>query len=54
MNKKKQAVSQNKLKAYMTNAVTEIYETETDTGLPVASDNSVEEARDWANDGNNL
>jgi hypothetical protein len=43
-----------KLKAFATNAVTEIYKTEPESKMPISSDRSVEEARDWGNDGSRL
>ncbi len=51
---KKTIVNPNKLKAFATNAVTEIIKTESEAQLPVSSDRSVEEAREWCNDGNKL
>lgn len=50
----KPKVNPNKLKAFATNAVTEIIKTESDAQLPISSDRSVEEARDWCNDGSKL
>ncbi len=36
------------LKAFATNAVTEIYETEPESNLPLSSERSVEDARDFS------
>jgi len=43
-----------KLKAYLTNAGSEIYKTESEANLPLSSDHTVEEARDWVNNGSRL
>ncbi len=51
---KKRSIDPDKLKAFATNAVTEGYKTETEARLPIASDISVEEAREWANEGSRL
>lgn len=40
--------------AYATNAATEIKETLTEGQMPYASDEAVEEARDWVNNGSRL
>lgn len=50
----KNKLEQNKLKAFATNAVTEIHETEPESKMPISSDHCVEEAREWANDGSRL
>lgn len=52
--KKKKIVHPNKLNAFATNAVTEVHKTVSEANLPVSSDECVEEARDWANEGNKL
>ncbi|NLE26371.1 MAG: hypothetical protein GX625_13705 [Clostridiaceae bacterium] len=44
----------NKCRAYATNAATEIKETITEGQIPYASDEAVEEARNWVNDGSQL
>ncbi|NLP00320.1 MAG: hypothetical protein GX386_08520 [Clostridiaceae bacterium] len=43
-----------KYRAYVTNAATEIKETITEGQIPYASDEAVEEARDWVNNGSQL
>lgn len=53
MNDEKKSIS-NKHKAFITNAVTEIQQTETEAKVPISSDNCVEEAREWVNDGSKL
>lgn len=50
----KYKLDKDKLKAFATNAVTEIHKTEPESGMPISSDNSVEEARDWGNNGSRL
>lgn len=47
-------INHDRLKAYMTNAVTEIFKTESNANVPLSSDNSVEEARDWVNNESRL
>ena len=42
------------MKVYITNAAVENYQTEPETNIPIASDNAVEEAREWVNEGSNL
>ncbi|HHU91062.1 MAG TPA: hypothetical protein GXZ22_08430 [Clostridiaceae bacterium] len=55
MDKKyKQADIVTKTRAYLTNAATEIKETITEGQIPYASDEAVEEARDWVNNGSQL
>ncbi len=44
----------NKCRTYVTNAASEIKETITEGQIPYASDEAVEEARDWVNDGSRL
>lgn len=52
--KNKRSYISNKCRAYVTNAATEIKETMTEGQIPYASDEAVEEARDWVNDGSQL
>lgn len=52
--KNKRANTSNKNNAYATNAATEIKETVTEGQIPYASDEAVEDARDWVNDGSRL
>ena len=52
--KNKKAYIANKNHAYATNAATEIKDTVTEGQIPYASDEAVEEARDWVNDGSRL
>ncbi len=52
--KNKYTPSSNNERAYATNAATEIKETVTVGQIPYASDEAVEEARDWVNDGSRL
>lgn len=47
-------INPNKTKAFATNAVTEIITTETEAKVPISSDTSVEDAREWVNDGSRL
>jgi hypothetical protein len=47
-------INHDKLKAYVTNAVTEISKTETEARVPLSSDICVEDARDWVNNGSRL
>lgn len=54
MEEKKVDPKPKKLKAYLTNAGSEIYKTEPEANLPLSSDNSVEEARDWVDNGSRL
>ena len=49
-----QKVNHNKLKAFVTNAVTEIQKTESEAQVPLSSDRSVEEAREWVNEESRL
>lgn len=51
---KKNNINPNKFKAFATNAATEIYETVTEARIPISSDETVEEARDWVNNGSQL
>lgn len=44
----------NKCRAYVTNAATEIKKTIPEGQIPYASDEAVEAARDWVNDGSRL
>ncbi|HHY65009.1 MAG TPA: DUF3787 domain-containing protein [Clostridiaceae bacterium] len=44
----------NKIKAYATNAITDVSDTVTEGNIPIASDECVEEARDWVNNGSRL
>jgi len=39
---------------YITYAAIENYETEPETNIPIASDDAVEKAREWVNDGSKL
>lgn len=43
-------VNRKDLKAFITNAVTEIDTTHSEAQIPISSDASVEDARDWVND----
>ncbi|MGI6085920.1 MAG: hypothetical protein ACOYIF_10865 [Acetivibrionales bacterium] len=52
--KNKKAYVSGKYRTYITNAATEIKETVSEGQIPYASDEAVEEARDWVNDGSRL
>jgi len=48
------SIENNKMKAFATNAVTDIHDTVSEGNIPIASEESVEEARDWVNNGSQL
>jgi hypothetical protein len=52
--KNKRSDISDRYRAYVTNAATEIKETITEGQIPYASDEAVEVARDWVNDGSRL
>ncbi len=54
MDDRKQNNKSNNFNAYVTNAATEIYKTEPESNVPIASDLAVEEAREWVNEGSKL
>lgn len=54
MDEKKVDSKPKKLKAYLTNAGSEIYKMEPEANLPLSSDHTVEEARDWVDNGSRL
>ncbi|NLM74252.1 MAG: DUF3787 domain-containing protein [Clostridiaceae bacterium] len=54
MDDRKKKNNSRNLNAYSTNAATEIYKTEPESNVPIASDIAVEEAREWVNEGSKL
>lgn len=52
--KNKKAYTSKNYRAYATNAASEIKGTVTEGQIPYASDEAVEEARDWVNNGSRL
>ncbi len=52
----KQKINPNQLKTFISNAATDMSDTSdiSEGQVPIASDECVEEARDWVNDGSKL